>query len=120
NLKSIGVIRGEEVLPPNSTLTFAKDCGMKLHFVSREDYRMKAEEHFIENLRVRFGYFYLIPEGGSNKLAVKGSAEFAKEKLSSIDFDYVCLPVGTGGTIAGIIAGLEGKKKVIGFSVLKN
>src|SRR6185369_6729802 len=50
NLQSIGVIRGEEVLPPNSTLTFAKDCGMKLHFVSREDYRKKSQEYFIQNL----------------------------------------------------------------------
>ena len=78
NLKSIGVIRAEEVLPLNAILAFAKTCGMKLHFVSREDYRKKAEEHFIENLRVRFGDFYLIPEGGSNSLAVKGCAEFAK------------------------------------------
>jgi len=120
NLKSIGIIRGEEVLPLNSTLAFAKDCGMKLHFVSREDYRKKSEDSFIEKLRQKFGDFYLIPEGGSNAHAVKGCAEFAKEKLSSIDFDYLCLPVGTGGTMAGIIESLEGKKNVIGFSVLKN
>lgn len=120
NLKSIGVIRGEQVLPLNSTLTFAKDCGMKLHFVSREDYKNKSDETFIETLKKKFGDFYLIPEGGSNLLAVKGCAEFSREKLSTIDFDYLCLPVGTGGTMAGIIAGLEGKKEVIGFSVLKN
>ncbi len=118
--RSIGVIRGEEALPLNSTLAFAKECGMKLHFVSREDYRKKSEKYFVESLRERFGDFYLIPEGGTNSLAVKGCAEFAKEKLSSIDFDYLCLPVGTGGTMAGIIAGLDGKKNVIGFSVLKN
>lgn len=120
NLKSVGVIRGEEVLPLNSTLAFAKNCGMKLHFVSREDYRKKSEASFVENLREKFGDFYLIPEGGSNKLAVKGCVEFAREKLSSIDFDYLCLPVGTGGTMAGVVAGLEGKKKIIGFSVLKD
>ncbi len=82
NLKSIGIIRGEEVLPLNSTLAFAKDCGMKLHFVSREDYRKKLEESFIENLREKFGDFYLIPEGGSNVYAVKGCAEFTRERLS--------------------------------------
>jgi len=120
NLKSIGVIRGEEVLPLNSTLAFAKYCRMKLYFVSREDYKKKSEGSFIESLRKKFGDFYLIPEGSSNVLAVKGCAEFAREKLSSIDFDYLCLPVGTGGTMAGIIAGLDRKKKVIGFSVLKN
>lgn len=118
--KSIGIIRGEEVLPLNPTLAFAKDCGMKLHFVSREDYRKKSEESFIKRLADEFGNFYLIPEGGSNALAVNGCEEFAKEKLSIIDFDYLCVATGTGGTLAGIIEGLAGKKKVIGFSVLKN
>jgi 1-aminocyclopropane-1-carboxylate deaminase len=119
-LKSIGVIRGEKVLPLNSTLTFAGECGMRMHFVSREEYRKKLERSFVERMREKFGDFYLIPEGGSNTLAVKGCAEFAREKLSSTEFDYLCLPVGTGGTMAGIIAGLEGKKNIIGFSVLKN
>ena len=120
DLKSIGVIRGEKVLPLNATLAFAGEYGMQMHFVSRDEYRKKSERSFVESLREKFGDFYLIPEGGSNTLAVKGCAEFAREKLSSIDFDYLCLPVGTGGTMAGIIAGLEGKKNVIGFSVLKN
>jgi len=119
-MKSIGIIRGEETLPLNETLAFAKSCGMLLHYVSREDYKKKTEESFIEKLKEEFGNFYLIPEGGTNFLAVKSCAEFAREKLSTIDFDYLCLPVGTGGTMAGIICGLQGKKKIIGFSVLKN
>jgi len=118
--KSIGVIRGEAALPLNPTLSFAKECGMNLHFLSREDYRKKSEGSFVESLTARFGDFYLIPEGGSNSLAVKGCVEFAKEKLSSVDFDYLCLATGTGGTLAGIIEGLDGKQNVVGFSVLKN
>ncbi|MBS1682295.1 MAG: 1-aminocyclopropane-1-carboxylate deaminase/D-cysteine desulfhydrase [Bacteroidetes bacterium] len=118
--KSIGIIRGEKILPLNATLSFAEQCGMKLHFISREEYRLKKETHFINQLKKLFGKFYLVPEGGSNLLAVKGCCEFAKEKLLPIDFDYLCLPVGTGGTMAGIICGLEGKRKVIGFSVLKD
>jgi len=35
------------------------------------------------------------------------------------EFDYLCLPVGTGGTIAGIISGLNANRKIIGFPVLK-
>ena len=118
--KSVAIIRGEEILPLNETLAFAQSCGMKLHYVTREEYRSKTNHEFIDQLKKRFGDFYLIPEGGTNELAMKGCAEFAREKLSSIDFDFLCLPVGTGGTIAGIIVGLEGQKKVIGFSVLKN
>jgi 1-aminocyclopropane-1-carboxylate deaminase/D-cysteine desulfhydrase-like pyridoxal-dependent ACC family enzyme len=59
----------------------------------------------------------MIPEGGSNELAVKGVTEFA-ETLGD-DFDYLCCAVGTGGTIAGLIEGLKGKKNIIGFPVLK-
>jgi len=92
-LKSIGIIRGEETLPLNSTLSFAKMKGMQLHYISREEYRHKTEEEFIKNLRRQFGHFYLIPEGGSNELAVKGCAEFGVNLLSEIHFDYVCLPV---------------------------
>lgn len=120
DFKSIGIIRGEEVLPLNSTLAFAQDSGMKLHFISREEYRRKDNQSFIKKLQEKFGDFYLIPEGGSNTLAVKGCAEFAREKLDLVGFNYLCLPVGTGGTLAGIIQGLKGKKQVIGFSVLKN
>jgi 1-aminocyclopropane-1-carboxylate deaminase len=119
-LKSIGIIRGEEALPLNKTLDFANRCGMQLHYVSREIYRKKTDPKFIERLRDRFGDFYLIPEGGTNEFAVEGCREFAVEHLSPIQFDYLCLPVGTGGTIAGIIAGLHHDKNVIGVSVLKD
>jgi 1-aminocyclopropane-1-carboxylate deaminase len=91
-----------------------------LHYISRENYRQKETDTFRENLKNLFGDFYLIPEGGTNELAVKGCAEFGNKLLHEIEFDYVCLPVGTGGTMAGIISGLKGKKEVIGVSVLKN
>ena len=115
--ESIGIIRGEETLPLNATLAFAVAQGMRLRYVSREAYRTKTESGFIENLKSELGEFYLIPEGGTNSFAVKGCVEWT-EKLRAIEFDYLCLPVGTGGTIAGLIAGLP-DKKVIGYSVLK-
>jgi 1-aminocyclopropane-1-carboxylate deaminase len=118
-LKSIGIIRGEETLPLNATLSFAKASGMELHYVSREAYRNKTETSFIEQLHKRFGDFYLIPEGGTNELAVKGCAEFAKQLMSEVDFHYLCLPIGTGGTIAGMMEGLDESKKIIGFPSLK-
>ncbi len=117
-LKSIGVIRGEETLPLNTTLTFAKACGMQLHYVTRENYRNKSSEAFIQFLADRHGEFYLIPEGGSNLSAVEGCAVFAAS-LRTIDFDYLCTAVGTGGTISGIIKGLKDAFPIIGFPVLK-
>lgn len=116
-LQSIGVIRGEETLPLNHTLSFATSVGMKLHYVSREQYRKKTELDFIDQLHQQVGDFYLIPEGGTNKLAIEGSKEFAKTLGN--DFDYVCCSVGTGGTLAGIINALPVDKNVLGFSSLK-
>jgi len=115
--KSIGVIRGEEV--NNPTLHFARSKGMHLHFVSRNDYRNKTQPDFIESLTREFGAFYLIPEGGSNKQAVSGCVEFGEMLLSENTFDSVCLPVGTGGTMAGIISAMDRGKSVLGFSTLK-
>ena len=119
-LKSIGIIRGEENLPLNTTLSFAKENGMELHYISRNEYRDKDNPDFIQELHQQFGDFYLIPEGGTNSLAVKGCAEFAEQELLKIEFDHVLLPVGTGGTIAGLICGLPSEKNIMGVSVLKD
>lgn len=118
-LRSIGIIRGEETLPLNPTMKFAADQGMELHYVSRSEYRKKTAEEFVSQLHAHLGEFYLIPEGGSNHLAVKGCAEFAKTELSTIDFDHLLLAVGTGSTVAGMISGLGGKKNILGIPVLK-
>ena len=116
--ESIGIIRGEEHLPLNPTLLFAQNCGMKFHYISRTLYRNKYSENLLEEFKEKFGNFYLIPEGGSNSLAVKGCAEI--NKSISIPFNYLCTPCGTGGTLAGLAVGLDNQKKVLGFSVLKN
>lgn len=116
--KSIGIIRGEETLPLNNTLLFAEACGMKLHYVSRTTYRTKATPDFIEALQKQFGNFYLIPEGGTNVFAVQGCEELG-QNLLTVDFDTLYLPVGTGGTIAGIIKALNNQRNVMGVSVLK-
>ncbi|WP_245576526.1 1-aminocyclopropane-1-carboxylate deaminase/D-cysteine desulfhydrase [Flexithrix dorotheae] len=117
DIKSIGVIRGEPHEPLNDTLSFAKSCGMRLHYMDREKYRQKNLASVIGELKERFGKFYLIPEGGSNALAVKGCAEIVAD--IDQDFDYICCACGTGGTLAGIIAGLHHQKKALGFAALK-
>ncbi|HEY0651817.1 MAG TPA: pyridoxal-phosphate dependent enzyme [Chryseosolibacter sp.] len=119
-LQSVGIIRGERVEPLNHTLAFAEKQGMTLHFVTRESYRTKTEHAFLRTLTNKFGNYFLIPEGGTNSLALRGCEEFANQKLNPIDFDVLMLPIGTGGTIAGIVCGLNEKKEVLGVSVLKN
>ncbi len=115
--ETIGVIRGEEHLPLNSTLSFAQSCGMKFYYLDRISYRNKYDEKIIDRLKKEYGKFYLIPEGGSNHLAVQGCAEIIPR--INIQFDFVCCACGTGGTLAGLILGLDSKAKAIGFSALK-
>ena len=119
-LRAIGVVRGERTTPLNATLQFAEEQGMHLHFVSRSGYREKNLAVFHKNLFSTFGSFYLLPEGGSNLLAVQGCSLFASGELINLSYDQIYLPVGTGGTMAGVICGLKDSVKVAGVSVLKN
>ncbi|WP_410210900.1 1-aminocyclopropane-1-carboxylate deaminase/D-cysteine desulfhydrase [Aquirhabdus sp.] len=119
--QTIGIIRGEELIDKiadNPTLAQALANGMQLHFVSRTDYRRKTDTNFLENLRTQMGDFYLIPEGGTNQLAVQGCEEILTEQ-DRADFDVICCAVGTGGTIAGIINSSGDQQKVLGFPALK-
>ncbi|WP_347050701.1 1-aminocyclopropane-1-carboxylate deaminase/D-cysteine desulfhydrase [Flavobacterium olei] len=120
DFKTIGIIRGDELLDKweeNPTLKFAHENGMHFEFVSREDYRLKSEISFIEKLKQKFGDFYLVPEGGTNELAVKGCEEILTEEDS--DFNYVCCAVGTGGTISGLIKSAKENQRILGFPALK-
>ena len=115
--ESVGIIRGEEYQPLNPTLQFAFNNGMKLHYLNREKYRMRTDASFREEIAKQFGRVYIVPEGGTNELALKGAAEILNN--IRVDFDYVCSAVGSGGTLAGLITGLNCNKKAIGFSALK-
>ncbi|OXA73624.1 1-aminocyclopropane-1-carboxylate deaminase [Flavobacterium aquidurense] len=118
--KTIGVIRGDELfdkIKENPTLRFAQQNGMQFEFVTREDYRDKSEIFFIEKLKEKFGDFYLVPEGGTNELAVKGCEEILTDEDAV--FDYVCCAVGTGGTISGLINSALPHQKILGFPALK-
>ncbi|MDY0780230.1 1-aminocyclopropane-1-carboxylate deaminase/D-cysteine desulfhydrase [Tenacibaculum sp. IB213877] len=123
-LKTIGIIRGDElaknidkVLQENTTLLEAYKNGMQFEFVTREQYRNKNDADFLQRLNEKYGYFYLVPEGGTNALAVKGCEEILIEEDEK--FDYICVAVGTGGTIAGLINAAKEHQKIIGFPALK-
>jgi 1-aminocyclopropane-1-carboxylate deaminase len=111
---TVGVVRGEEHTPLNSSLAFAVEKGMRLRYLDRSTYRRKTDPEVLDALRQEFGGFYLLPEGGSNNLAVRGCMELAAE--IDVDVDVVCCACGTGGTLAGIAAGLTAKQRAIGFS----
>jgi 1-aminocyclopropane-1-carboxylate deaminase/D-cysteine desulfhydrase-like pyridoxal-dependent ACC family enzyme len=116
-LESIGMIRGERTEPLNPTLLHAEKLGMKLHFIDRIAYRNKAKTEFLTDLKERFGDFYLIPEGGTNELAIKGTQEILD--LEDQLYSHICSSIGTGGTFAGLYASLGSNQKLLGFSSLK-
>jgi 1-aminocyclopropane-1-carboxylate deaminase len=101
----------------NATLAFATAQGMHLKYVTRAAYKHKYETDFIDRLCAEFGDFYLIPEGGTNALAVKGCKEILEPKDE--DYDYICCAVGTGGTISGLINASKLHQTVLGFPALK-
>lgn len=115
--ETIGIIRGEEHVPINPTLHFAKECGMKLFYLDRTTYKNRNEKYFQEEIKIKFDNPFIIPEGGTNQLALMGVEEiinFIKD-----DFDFICTACGTGGTISGLISSLKGEKNILGFPALK-
>ncbi|MEV6553906.1 pyridoxal-phosphate dependent enzyme [Streptomyces sp. NPDC051597] len=117
---TIGVVRGDELAhrPLNPSLARCAADGMRLHFLDRATYRRKAEPEVLAALRERFGPgAYTVPEGGSNALAVRGCAELGRELDGRAD--VVAVACGTGGTLAGLAAGLTGDRRALGFPVLR-
>lgn len=117
--ESVGIIRGEELKsrPLNPTLSTAQSLGMQLEFVSREHYRQKNHPDYLAQLKQDYPEHYVIPEGGTNALAIQGCSEILN--ASDAEFDVVCCAVGTGGTITGLIEASRPHQYVLGFSALK-
>lgn len=117
--QSLGMIRGEELAqrPFNPTLATAQQFGMQLEFISRNAYRQKDQPDFLQRLQQQYPDFYLIPEGGTNALAVQGCREILTAE--DAQFDLICCAVGTGGTFAGLIEASQQHQQLLGFSALK-
>lgn len=123
--QTIGVVRGDELAtaPRNPTLARCAEMGMSLHFVSRDEYRRKDDPAYSATLQNQFGPAYVLPEGGTNELAIRGTAEIIPELIAQLGEapDYVCCPVGTGGTATGLIRAVKAgtlDTQVLGFSAV--
>lgn len=114
--RTIGMIRGEERLPLNPTLSFAVEQGMQLVYLERHKYRERQTTALQAELQQRFGEVFIIPEGGSNLNGVRGCMEI----VNTAAFDTVCVACGTGTTLAGIVLSLQKSQRVIGFPILKD
>lgn len=113
-LHSIGIIRGEEPNKPSHTILSAKELGMKLYFISRENYKIKKYPAELDS-----GENYFIPEGGYGEKGAEGAAAILNY-CSKNNFSHICCAVGTGSMMAGLINATLKNQQVIGISVLKN
>ena len=118
--ESLGIIRGEELASKalNTTLNTAQQFGMQLQFVTREAYRQKQSLGYLAQLQQDYPDYYVIPEGGTNSLAIQGCQEILN-KQDCENFDLICCAVGTDGTITGLIEASHPQQQVLGFSALK-
>ncbi|MGE5944535.1 MAG: 1-aminocyclopropane-1-carboxylate deaminase/D-cysteine desulfhydrase [Flavobacteriales bacterium] len=113
DFETLGIIRGDELkdkIAENATLSFAKNHGMQFEFVTRDAYRD-------DNLIKEYQDYYVIPEGGTNTLAIQGCEEILTE--TDAEFNYICTSVGTGGTVSGLINCSQPSQQVLGFPALK-
>ncbi len=119
-IKSIGIIRGEELKHKelNKTLSFSKDQGMELIFVSREEYKKRYDSEYCNNLSLKYNA-YIVPEGGTTKFAINGFKDMVEEVRNFLDNALYFVPCGSGGTIGGINANLKNEEFVYGVNVVK-
>ncbi|MGH3309884.1 MAG: 1-aminocyclopropane-1-carboxylate deaminase/D-cysteine desulfhydrase [Streptomyces sp.] len=130
-LATIGVVRGDELAtqPLNPALARCAADGMRLHFVSRAEYRSRTDLGYLTRLCGRLRDLgvplgdpggddpFLIPEGGSNTLAIRGCTALGRELRGRTDIAAVAC--GTGGTLAGLAAGLSPAQRALGIPVLR-
>ncbi|MFE9019696.1 1-aminocyclopropane-1-carboxylate deaminase/D-cysteine desulfhydrase [Streptomyces sp. NPDC007808] len=120
-LSTVGVVRGQELAdrPLNPSLARCVADGMRLHFVDRSTYRRKTEPETLAAVLRAAGAqdAYVVPEGGSNALAVGGCEALGGELRGQAD--VVAVACGTGGTLAGLAAGLGPGQRALGVPVLR-
>ena len=121
DIKTIGIIRGKEWEKKylfNPSLSFCKKNNMDLYFVSREEYRLYQQGITSKKIINSSSNLKIIGEGGKCVEAIKGCQEI----LTSYDkdFDTVCVSVGTGSTISGVIESSNSNQFVLGFLSLKH
>ncbi len=116
-LKSIGIIRGEETSNTNSTLSVAKKNGMELLFVNREEYSQKNDFDYLQRLQYMYPNAYMIPEGGDNTLGQKGCEEILTIEINK--YTKIFCDCGTGTTFKGIAKSLNDNQSLYGVNVLK-
>lgn len=118
NFQTVGIIRGEEPGNWNHTLSFIRQQGMHLEFLSRKEFAHHATDEFLDKLKSHYGSFYFLPQGGADMKGVEGCTEILNEIKEP--FDYLLTACGTGTTLSGLCKAATSNQRMVGVCVLKN
>lgn len=118
-LKSIGIVRGEEPKNLSHTLQQCLQYGMQLQFITRNEYKNTGQPDFINNLKLKYGDFTLVPEGGYHPLGAAG-ASLIMDLLKDKNATHICTATGTATTLAGLLLKAQQSQQVITVPVIKN
>jgi len=117
-IQCVGVVRGDELNPQsNTTLQRCNNYGMHLHFISREEYHLRNERYYHEELLQNFPNHFIVPEGGANYHGMIGCQELIQE--IHVPFDRIITAQGTTTTSCGILLGLNQNQHVTAIPILK-
>jgi 1-aminocyclopropane-1-carboxylate deaminase len=121
-MRSIGIVRSDEHLPTSAMLEDAKRFGMMICPLSSSEYRRRHDPEFMQELSQRFDNAYVIPEGGSNLRGAEGCRDIVAwlSRIVGESYDVVAMPVGSGGTLAGVASALPSGRRAIGYSVVRD
>ena len=117
-LKSIGIVRGEQPVQLSPTLQQCINDGMQLKFISRQAYEAKENPEFINSLQSELGEFIIVPEGGYHPLGVKGAA-LIMDLIYPVNYTHICTATGTATTLAGLLMAAKPQQTIISIPVLK-
>lgn len=116
-LNSVGIVRGSDCAVLPHALQDCKSYGMKLKFISRNEYNSKEEGDFLAALKLEFGNYLIVPEGGYHPVGAKGAARITD--LIESDVTHICCAIGTATTLSGLLLSAKKNQQVIGVPVLK-
>jgi 1-aminocyclopropane-1-carboxylate deaminase len=121
NIPMTFFVRGDGDDPNNPSLQKIKNNGAKLHFLSRKEFKSMRDPERQAELVKDFNKPFIIPEGGSNALAIPGSKEILLEIIDQLGKppDYLLMDLGTAGTFSGVLSVLPKQTQLIGIPVLK-
>lgn len=118
NIHFTAIVRGDYSQNLTPMLEDIDRWNANICYVDRKTYQLRNDTDYLAALIGNSEDVVIIPEGGSQISATKGVSEIVSELDQK--FDYIMAPVGSGGTLAGLISGsTQLTTKLLGIAVLK-